>query len=157
MQARAKARKAQPKPDTSSFQRRLAQQEARMLEDYIRHPSSIVHYHDIPASRIKAEKASPLRTPKTITEGVLLPVGTGKPLHCSQNVLARLREDKKLSYVLGVIKYQNRNNAEHTHYEGHVVLKHPDGTLEDVTGRLDNETHINFIPLWKPNNNTLIL
>jgi hypothetical protein len=49
--------------------------------------------------------------------------------------------------VLGIVKYQNPNNPEHLAYEGHVVIKHPDGTLEDVTGRLDNETHINFIPI----------
>lgn len=95
----------------------------------------------------EAEKASPLRCPSPAlfgwTDGVWLQAGTGRPLHCQQNVQAFIAKHPECSAQEGEILWWNPHNGDIIS-EKHVLVKLPSGRLLDVTSYFSGDKQIFF-------------
>jgi hypothetical protein len=97
----------------------------------------------------EAEMTSTLRCPNpslfTWTDCVYLKAGTGRPLHCKQNVAQFIAQNPGCSAQDGEILWWNPQNGDITREE-HVVVRMPEGGLLDVTSYFGSDKQICFVP-----------
>ena len=88
--------------------------------------------------RIKQELSAPYQTPDlpVIRGSHFLTPGKGVPLNCWQNVKKHIQENPEDEMCVGVTCWQHKVSKQYK-FETHVVVKHPDGSLEDVTAQLN--------------------
>ena len=99
--------------------------------------------------RIQQELAAPFMAPDLppLAGSQYLKPGKGVPLNCWQNVKKHLQEHPEDTWCVGVTNWQHTQTKKYK-FETHVVIKHPDGSLEDVTSQLNPlDTEILFTPV----------